>query len=289
MLARALATAALLSCAAPASVFAAAPATPAAPARLEPVDLELVIATDTSTSIDRSEAVLQRQGVANAFRSPEIVRAIRSGTLGKIAVAYLDWSGEFNNRIVQNWTVIRDKASADAFAAAILRAGLTYGEGTSVGGAIAMASEMIERNAYRGVRRTIDISGDGPNNFGRPVALVSDEIAAKGITINGLPIVTDDLGNGDWGEYYGDITAYYRNCVIGGRGAFIMPSKGFQDFATAIRRKLVLEISGVTPPAQYASADPLIRIAAQAPAARVPAPQPQAANRLARCTSWRQF
>jgi hypothetical protein len=247
----------------------AAPARPAAPVRLMPVDLELVLAADTSSSIDQREAVLQRRGVAEAFRSPALVNAIRSGSLGKIAVAYLDWSGEFNNRIVVNWQVISDAASAERFAATLLKSGLTYGNGTSIGGAIAMAYGMIETNDLQGARRTIDISGDGPNNFGRPVSEVRDEIVAKGITINGLPIATDDVGNGDWGEYYPDIIAYYKNCVIGGRGSFFLPAKGFQDFAAAVRRKLVLEISDATPPER--GPDGIIRIAA-APARPAPAP-----------------
>src|SRR5687767_3470487 len=83
------------------------------------VDLELVLAADTSSSIDFREAVLQRQGVNAAFRSPQVLNAIRGGALGRIAVAYLDWSGEWNNQIIVNWTVIHDKASADAFAAAV--------------------------------------------------------------------------------------------------------------------------------------------------------------------------
>ena len=234
----------------------------AAPARAVPVDLELVLAADTSQSIDQREAYLQRQGVNAAFRSPELLRAIQSGTLGKIAVAYLDWSGEWNNRIVVDWTVIQDKASGDGFAAAVLK-NLTYGEGTSIGGAIAQAVEMIESNSFEGTRRTIDISGDGPANRGRPVHEVSDEAAAKGITINGLPIVTEEMGEGDWGDYYGDLPAFYRNCVIGGRGAFSLPAKGFQDFAAAMRRKLVLEISDLAPEERPAVM----------PAAAMPVPQ----------------
>jgi hypothetical protein len=266
----------------------AAPARPGAPVRLIPVDLELVLAADTSSSIDRREALLQRQGVAQAFRSPAVVNAIRTGSLGKIAVAYLDWSGEYNYRIVVNWQVISDAASAEQFASSLLKAGITYGNGTSIGGAIAMAYGMIETNDLQGARRTIDISGDGPNNFGRPVSEVRDEIVAKGVTINGLPIATDDVGNGDWGEYFPDIAAYYKNCVVGGRGSFSLPAKGFDEFATAIRRKLILEISDATPP-ETQEKPAIIRVAA-APARPAPAPArpalPAPQRKNANCISY---
>jgi Protein of unknown function (DUF1194) len=222
-----------------ASVSAPAPA--AAP--LQSVDLELVLATDNSQSIDESEARLQRDGIAAAFRSPDVIRAIQSGSLGRIAVAYLDWSSGPYTRISVNWRLIHDGASAQAFSAALLAAPPAYGSGTAIGDAIDLAARMIETNAFDGAKRTIDVSGDGPYNRGRPVSMARDEVAAKGITINGLPIITGDYGNGDWGIYYGKIDEYYANCVIGGPGSFALPVHGFQDFATAIRRKLVLEIS----------------------------------------------
>lgn len=227
---------------------APAPAPRAPAARLEPVDLELVLAADTSQSIDYQEARLQRQGVAAAFRSPEVIRAIQQGPLGKIAVLYVDWSGAYYDRIVVNWQVVRDKTSADAFADALLKSSLTDGQGTAIGEAIAFAAAMIETNNYEGTQKTIDVSGDGPVNQGRPVAEMRDEIAARGIAINGLPIVTDDYGNGEWGIYYGELEKYYANCVIGGPRSFALPARGFQDFASAIRRKLVLELSDAAPP-----------------------------------------
>ena len=239
----------------------------AAAARLEPVDLELVIATDTSGSIDYNEAMLQRGGVAAAFRSAEVARAISEGPLGKIGVLYLDWSGGFNNRIVLDWRVIHGKADADAFADALLKAPWTDGQGTAIGEAIAFAAGLIETNNLEGMQKTIDVSGDGPNNSGRPVAEVRDEIAARGITINGLPIVTDEYGGGEWGIYYGQLDKYYANCVIGGPQSFALPAKGFQDFATAIRRKLILELSDAAPARRLGSG--VIKVAA------VPPPAPQ--------------
>jgi hypothetical protein len=265
----------LLPAAAPAVAAAAAPSAtaprPAAPAvRRQPVDLELVIMTDTSGSIDRQEAMLQRQGIAAAFRSAEVQRAIQMGPLGRIAVAYADWAAEYYNNIVVDWTVISDKASADAFAQKLLTTRINFLQGTSIGGAMRFGAELIETNNFEGTRRTIDISGDGPDNQGDVPSLTRTEIAAKGITINGLPIITGDYGNGDWGIYYGDIENYYKNCVIAGRGSFAIPAHGFTDFANAVRRKLVLEISDATP-----TGEPAARIIRAAAAPRqLPAPQP---------------
>jgi len=225
-------------CAAVAAIFSVpADSAPAA------VDLELVIAADTSTSIDDREAAVERQGVASAFRSPDVQRAITSGALGRIAVLYLDWSGGPNNRIVANWTTVSDKRSAGAFADAVLSAPRTYGRGTSLGAALEMGAALIESSGYQATRKAIDISGDGPSNTGRAVAEVRDEVVAHGIVINGLPIMSGDYGTGDWGAYPGQLDQYFMHCVIGGQGSFIVPARGFQEFVAAMRRKLVLEIS----------------------------------------------
>jgi hypothetical protein len=217
---------------------------------------------DSSPSIELSEARLQRQGFATAFRTPEVIRAIRAGALGKIAVAYVDWSADPFTRVIVSWRVIQDEATANAFADTLLRTQLTFGNGTSISGALEMAALMLDTNTLRGTRRTIDISGDGPNNRGRPVIDARNDVVAKGITINGLPIITGEYGVGDWGIYFLEIDKYYANCVIGGRGSFALPARGFADFASAVRRKLVLEISGTDPQTQFAARAPLIRIAA---------------------------
>jgi hypothetical protein len=239
---------------------------PAAPAR-QAVDLELVLATDNSQSIDPSEAALQRRGVAAAFRSPEVIRAIQSGSLGRIAVAYLDWSSLPYTRLSVGWHLISDKASADRFADDLLKAPPAFGAGTAIGEAIGLAAQLMELNNFDGTERAIDVSGDGPNNRGRPVYEVRDEVVAKGITINGLPVVsTGEFGTGEWGIYYGELEQYYVNCVIGGPRSFAIAAKGFQEFAEAIRRKLVLEISD-----SGAAASPLLKVAAAgAPALRPP-------------------
>lgn len=243
-----------------------APVLAAAPA----VDLELVIAADTSSSIDDREAALEREGVAAAFRSPEVLRAISSGSLGRIAVLYLDWSGGPNNRIIVNWTTIHDKASAEAFAESLMKAPRTYGRGTSIGAAMEMGAALIESSGLEATRKAIDISGDGPANTGRPVAEVRDEVVGRGIIINGLPIMSGDYGTGDWGAYPGQLDQYYMHCIIGGQGSFIVPAKGFQEFVLAMRRKLVLEISdsGASPKLVKAAAQGANPLRAQKPAAQ---------------------
>ena len=254
----------LLCFAAAAAIVRAAPATPQA------VDLELVLATDNSQSIDPSEARLQRQGVAAAFRHPEVIRAIQSGSLGRIAVAYLDWSSAPYTRVTLDWRIIRDKASADAFADALLKAPPPFGQGTAIGEALEFAAQLIELNNIQGTERTIDVSGDGPNNRGRPVYIARDDVVAKGIAINGLPVIsTGDYGQGEWGIYYGDLENYYRNCVIGGPASFVLPARGFEEFAAAIRHKLVLEISDARPAPQA-----IVKVAAST---RAPVPQRPAA------------
>ena len=220
----------------------AAPAFAAA----ESVDLELVIATDVSRSIDHQEALLQREGVAAAFRNQAVIRAIGSGILGRIGVAYIDYSSRAYNRIVVDWTIVGDRKSAEAFAARLLAAPLTFGRRTSISDAIEMAQEMIETNALEGTRRAIDVSGDGPNNHGRLVSAVRDAAIARRIAINGLPIV-NDRGAYSRRFYLPDLDKYYLGCVIGGPGAFLVVANSFEDFARAIRRKLILEIAG-TPP-----------------------------------------
>lgn len=231
---------------------------PCAASATEAVDLEIVIATDVSSSIDEREAALQRQGFASALRSPDVIAAIRSGATGKIAVAYIDWSSEPWNRLIVDWRIIEDQASADAFAATLLAAPRTYGQGTAIGGALRMATRLIESNAFDGMRKVIDMSGDGPNNRGS-LASAREATLARGITINGLPIVTSEYGTGDWGQFYGQLDLYYESYVIGGPGAFSLPARGFEEFAAAIRRKLILEISGEMPARGLAQGDGVMR------------------------------
>ncbi len=206
------------------------------------VDLELIMATDVSRSIDQDEAQLQRQGIADAFRSKEIIKAISSGFLRRIAVAYIDYSSAFHNKIVIDWRILHNAKTANDFADELLRAPPTYGRRTSISDALELATKMIETNDIEGTRRVIDVSGDGPNNWGGQVNFVRDATIKKRITINGLPIM-NDRGRFMSRYYLPDLDKYYLGCVIGGPGAFMVVANNFKDFARAVRRKLILEIA----------------------------------------------
>jgi hypothetical protein len=199
----------------------------------EYVDLELVIATDVSRSIDSDEARLQRQGVAAAFRSKQAIDATQSGVLQRIAVAYIDYSSRDWNNLLIDWKIIRDQKSAYAFADALLKPELTFGRRTSIIDGLEHAVRIIDGNDIEGTRRVIDVSGDGPNNFGRFVDKVRDETIARRITINGLPIMNDT--SNVFSRYnLPDMDNYHRGCVIGGPSAFLVVARDFKDFARAI-------------------------------------------------------
>ena len=219
----------------------------------QPVDLELVIAVDVSGSVDQVEARLQRKGYVDALASPEVIAAIRRGILRRIAVAYFEWSGWDHQDIVLGWTVLHDRKSVRAFAAALADSPIGFGRYTSISAAIEFAVPMFKDNGFEGTRRVIDVSGDGPNNSGRMVTVARAVALKAGITINGLPITGNRPNR--WGLPMPDLDLYYKNCVIGGPGAFIVAAEDFKDFAVAIRRKLILEIAGVptTKPGRFAA------------------------------------
>jgi hypothetical protein len=223
-----------------------------------PVDLELVLAVDGSRSMDPDEQMLQRQGYIAALRHPEVIAAIQSGPLGRIAITYFEWSGVNAQRIIVPWSLIEDAESADAVAQQI-RPGEIYGRyGTSISASLAFAAMLFEDNGYDGARRTIDVSGDGPNNMGPPVTPVRDAVLSRGIVINGLAITLPHARR-DSGTGYFDIDnldAYYRDCVIGGVGSFTFAVNEVAQFESAIRRKLVTEIAAVQPPIHRIAVEP---------------------------------
>lgn len=222
------------------ALFAALPAVNTAHA--EAVDLELVLAIDVSYSVDAEEARLQRQGYFDALVHPRVLQAIASGPNRAIAVAYMEWAGNWHNKIVAGWTVIRDRASAEAFVTRISAVPPQSASRTSISGAIDFAVGMFDGNGFQGARRVIDISGDGRNNQGRPVAEARDDAVVRGITINGLPIVT---GNPDFGRPPDEgLVDHYRDEVIGGPGAFLVVAQGFAAFTNAVLSKLVREVAG---------------------------------------------
>src|SRR6266566_8934080 len=209
------------------------------------VDVALVIATDASYSVDDNEARFQREGAIAAFRNPEVVKAIQAGALGRIAVAYIDFSSYSTNKIIADWHVVHDTASAEAFADLLASAPRTLGVQTSISSGLEMAELLLDTSGYTATKRVIDVSGDGPNNEGHLVDRVRDQIIAKGITINGLPIMTPA---DQFDVYYlPELDKYYAGCVIGGPGSFIQVAHGFEDLERALRRKLIQEISSAAP------------------------------------------
>jgi hypothetical protein len=202
------------------------------------VDLALVLAVDASGSVDRVRFELQKQGYVAAFRHPRVIGAIQSGPSQSIAVMMMQWTGPALQVTAVPWTRISDAASANAFADAIARAPRAlFGGGTSISGAIDTSMALLFDNPYRAARRVIDISGDGSNNRGRSVTQARDEAIAKGVGINGLPILALEP----------DLDAYYRDNVIGGPGAFVIAAKDYQTFADAILKKLIAEIAAAAP------------------------------------------
>lgn len=211
------------------------------------VDLQLVLAVDVSRSMDPDEAALVRLGFVHAMRHPDVIHAIARGPLGRIAVTYVEWGGNYHQRTGVDWTEISDASSAAAFATAIQQTSVVLVNWTSISGAIAFSAQRFEGNGFRSQRRIIDISGDGPNNVGPYVVTARDRALASGIVINGLPIINNrPQANGY--PNFPDLDLYYEDCVIGGPGSFMVVANGFQDFARAILRKLVTEIAGRVPP-----------------------------------------
>jgi hypothetical protein len=213
-----------------------------------PVDVELVIAVDVSYSMDPDEQALQREGYVLALTSKEFLQALRQGPHGKIAVTYFEWAGQSDQKILMPWRVIDGPEAADAVAAELTRAPYRRASRTSISGGLRFAKPLFDDSGYKGLRRVIDVSGDGANNAGPLVVPTRDDVLAAGITINGLPIMlkrpyvgTMDIENLD---------VYYEDCVIGGPGAFVIPIREREKFIEATRTKLVLEIAGRQPEAK---------------------------------------
>jgi uncharacterized protein YbaA (DUF1428 family) len=209
------------------------------------IDVELVLAVDVSYSMDMEELAIQREGYAQAIVSKEFLQALKALPNGKISVTYFEWAASNDQKVIIPWRVIDGPETADAVAQEIMRTPIRRASRTSISGAINFAMPLFDENPYRGLRRVIDISGDGPNNNGSPVVGARDAALAKGITINGLPIMvkepsysTMDIENLDF---------YYEDCVIGGPGSFVVAIKDRDKFREAIRTKLLLEVAGRTP------------------------------------------
>ena len=216
----------------------------------EPVDLLLVLASDVSRSVDTRKFQLQREGYAAALSNPKVVDAIRSGPHGRIAICFVEWSGVTSQKLVIDWTIVSDAASARKIGDQLIELPRAFADRTSISAGIEFAMSQLERAPFRGVRRTIDVSGDGTNNSGRDVALARDEALAKGVTINGLVILSDSPlpWNPEHTNPPGGLDAYYRNNVIGGAGAFVMVAENHNSFGQAIVKKMIAEIAFNPPP-----------------------------------------
>lgn len=209
------------------------------------VDVELILAVDVSYSMDMDELAVQREGYAQAIESKEFLQALKVGPNGRIAVTYFEWAASSDQKIIIPWRLIDGPETADAVAAEILKTPIRRASRTSISGAIGFAMPLFDENPYHGIRRVIDISGDGPNNNGGPVTVARDAALEKGVVINGLPIMvkepsysTMDIDNLDY---------YYEDCVVGGPGSFVIAIKDRDKFKEAIRTKLLMEVAGRTP------------------------------------------
>jgi hypothetical protein len=225
--------------------------------------------------MNNDEFQIEREGTAEAFLDPQVIAAIQSGSLGRIAVAMFDFSSPEDDRLVVGWQIIRDRPTAAAFANAVRNAPRTFGRRTSVSGALEFGSALLlsSDKDIVATRKVIDVSGDGPNNDGNPMTEVHDRIMEQHIVVNGLPVM-DDNANG----YFPDLDKYYAGCVVGGPGSFVVVVRRYADYSAAMRHKLILEISRnenqIRQAAKELSNKPLLLKAAAAPEVAPVAPPP---------------
>src|SRR4030088_887669 len=214
-------------------------------AAAEQVDLLLVLASDVSRSGDHPKFLLQREGYAAAISDPVVMEAIKSGPHQRIAVCFVEWSGFGAQKLVIDWTMIDSPGAARKFGDQLLELPRAFADRTSISGGIEFATAQLERAPFEGSRRTIDVSGDGTNNAGRDVKLARDEALAKGVTINGLVILSERplSWNAEHTNPPGGLDKYYQDNVIGGPGAFVMVAEDFNSFGQAIINKMIAEIA----------------------------------------------
>ena len=233
--------AALLACLLAAT--AAGPPVRAADAPVE-VDVALVLAVDVSLSMTGDEQAVQREGYVEAFRNPAVHQAIRQGMVGRIAVTYVEWAGVGNQRVVVPWTLIAGAEEAAGFAERLSQSPPRRSTWTSIASAIDFSAGLLAGSGFEAMRRVIDVSGDGPNNQGRSVTRARDDAVGQGIVINGLPLMIREP-SGPWDIK--DLDRYYRDCVIGGSGSFMVPVRERDQFAAAIRTKIIREVASGDP------------------------------------------
>jgi hypothetical protein len=221
----------------------------------ETVDLLLVLAADVSRSVDQPKFQLQRDGYAAAISDPRVLDAVTSGAHRQIAICFVEWSGLGAQKVVIDWTIVKDAATARQFGDQVLEAPRSFADRTSISGGIDFALAQFDRAPFESRRKTIDVSGDGTNNSGRDVKQARDEALAKGLTINGLVILSDKPlpWNPEHTNPPGGLANYYKENVIGGPGAFVMVAENFESFGTAIVNKLIAEIAEREPERKAAS------------------------------------
>ena len=219
-------------------------ATPVAHAT-DSVDLTLVLVSDVSRSIDDSEFQLEKEGYAAAFRSKPVIDAIQGGSTGSIAVAYVEFASSFEVKTVLDWEMVRDQASAQAFADKLLAAPRSYWGRTAISAGVDRAVQLLAESGYDAPRHVIDVCGDGTNNAGRDVSDARDDALKAGITINGLAIINDHPVSWTYAHVQppGGLAHYYRENVTGGAGSFVLEVHDFHAFGEAMTRKLVTEIA----------------------------------------------
>jgi len=211
----------------------------------EDVDLALVLVTDVSRSIDDSEYQLEKTGYATAFSNGKVLQAIHDGPLGKIAVAYVEFAGNYEVKTVLDWTVIDNAASARAFTDRLSAAPRSFWGRTSISAGIDQAMQLFAEAGLQATRRAIDVCGDGTNNAGREASDARDDAVKAGVTINGLTIINDHPVSWTFAHVQppGGLPNYYRENVTGGPGSFVLEIHDFASFGDAMTRKLVNEIA----------------------------------------------
>jgi hypothetical protein len=226
--------------------FALMPAARAA----EQVDLELVLVTDVSRSIDDSEFELEKHGYAAAFSNPGVIAAIRSGAAGTIAVNYIEFASADQVSTVLDWMVIRDEASAHAFVDRLLKAERSARGRTAIGAGIELGLKNLQTAPFQTQRRVIDVCGDGTNNAGPDVTLERDAAVEAGVTVNGLAINNEHPASWAYAHVQppGGLQNYYRENVAGGPGSFVLGVNDFAAFEAAVTRKLLSEIASAQHP-----------------------------------------
>jgi hypothetical protein len=217
----------------------------------EPVDLLLVLASDVSRSVDTVKFQLQRDGYAAAITDTRVLNAIMSGAHRRIAVCFVEWSGSNAQKVVIDWTLIDGPDAARRFSDALVEAPRSFADRTSISGAIDFSMEMLARAPFDAARRTIDISGDGTHNSGRGLLAAREDALAKGVTINGLVILSERPlpWNPEHTNPPGGLAKYFQDNVVGGPGAFVMVAESFKSFGQALISKLIAEIAEAPAPA----------------------------------------